>query len=131
MTVIVTGSRSYRRGRTIQRVIESVMPDEIIEGGEDGADRYARASGHVRGCDVVTVWANWKKHGRAAGPIRNSKMLKLLLQHVERRVLAFPLDGSIGTWDMVRKADREGVRVTVYDEDGHEVPRERWRIKQQ
>jgi hypothetical protein len=48
---------------------------------------------------VIEFPANWKVYGRAAGPIRNMKML---LEGKPDLVVAFP--GGIGTADMVKKA---------------------------
>lgn len=50
--------------------------------------------------------ADWEKHGRAAGPIRNEKML---IVGTPDMVLAFP--GGRGTADMIRKAEAAGLPV--------------------
>jgi hypothetical protein len=50
--------------------------------------------------------AQWKKHGRAAGPIRNQRMLD---EGKPDLVVAFP--GGRGTADMIRRAERAGVPV--------------------
>jgi hypothetical protein len=58
------------------------------------------------GIPVKPYPADWRLHGRAAGPIRNTLML------VEGRpdlVVAFP--GGQGTADMTKKALRAGVKV--------------------
>jgi hypothetical protein len=53
-----------------------------------------------------TYPADWYTHGKAAGPIRNQKMLDDAFPDV---VLAFP--GGRGTADMVRRAEKVGVTV--------------------
>ena len=50
--------------------------------------------------------AEWKKHGKAAGPIRNRKMLQ---DGKPDLVLAFP--GGRGTANMVELATDAGIRV--------------------
>jgi len=50
--------------------------------------------------------ANWRTHGKAAGPIRNQQMLDEGRPHL---VVAFP--GGTGTADMVRRAKAAGVPV--------------------
>lgn len=55
-----------------------------------------------------TFRANSRKHGRAAGPIRNQQMLDEGKPHL---VVAFP--GGTGTADMVRRAQAAGVLVLV------------------
>lgn len=54
--------------------------------------------------------ADWKKHKKAAGPIRNQLMLDSEIEHIEECLLvAFP--GGKGTADMVRRAMRFGIEV--------------------
>ena len=81
------------------------MPRNIIHGSADGADRLASYWAEKHALDMQTFPADWKKHGRAAGPIRNQEM-------IERKpdfVVAFP--GGRGTADMVRRARDAGVDV--------------------
>lgn len=78
----------------------------IITGGADGYDRAAYDWGVVNWCMVTEHPANWKEHGRAAGPIRNQYMLDT---HDIELVVAFP--GGRGTADMVRRARKAGVPV--------------------
>ena len=52
--------------------------------------------------------ANWKKHGRAAGPIRNKQMLEEAKPDL---VIAFP--GGAGTANMVKQAREAGVKVEI------------------
>jgi acyl-CoA synthetase (NDP forming) len=58
-------------------------------------------------CHHVTSFpANWKKHGKSAGPIRNQLMLDVGKPDL---VIAFP--GGSGTADMIRRARKAGVPV--------------------
>jgi hypothetical protein len=86
---------------------------EIVHGNALGADSlcdyYARKLGYV----VHRHRADWKKHGKAAGPIRNQEMLD---KHPDIcLVLAFSwnLSESKGTADMVRRATKKGIPVKV------------------
>jgi hypothetical protein len=86
--------------------------DVIIQGHARGADSLAVAwaksmneTEHA-GIKIISFPADWKKHGKAAGPIRNTRMLKEGKPDV---VIAF--SGGAGTEDMVKKAKRAGVRV--------------------
>jgi hypothetical protein len=76
---------------------------EIVGGADYWAMRWAKS----RRIDFTTVPADWKKDGRAAGPIRNSVML---LQHNPQAVIAFP--GGRGTLDMITKAKKKNLPVT-------------------
>ena len=77
--------------------------DERFQGADELAFKWAEA------CDVPVFpfAAPWRKRGRAAGPIRNQRMLDLGKPHA---VLAAP--GGIGTADMCRRAVKAGLPVT-------------------
>lgn len=113
--VLICGGRDYGRGKPAEwlRMFHVLSGEHerrhftmIIEGGAAGADAGARAFGEQIGIPVATFHADWEAHGRAAGPIRNSRMLWDGKPDV---VIAFP--GGRGTADMVAKARRAGVTV--------------------
>lgn len=109
--VIVTGSREWDDYAAIEDALASLPKDSVImEGGARGADGHARFAAKVLGLRVETYPADWDIYGRAAGSIRNQKMLDAGAD----LVLAFPLPGSRGTWDMVRRAERAGIEVRVW-----------------
>lgn len=70
-----------------------------------GADKLAGKVAAELGFHVVAVPADWAKDGKAAGPIRNRRMLEMGPQ----LVVAFP--GGAGTADMCRQARKAGVEV--------------------
>ncbi len=78
----------------------------IIEGGALGADRFARRWAAEHAVECVTFEADWKSYGRAAGPLRNARMLHEAKPDV---VIAFP--GGKGTANMVALAGGYGVPV--------------------
>ena len=82
------------------------MPRLVIHGAARGADALAGEWASFHGIQTVTVPANWKGDGLAAGPKRNQLMLDLLEPD---QVVAFP--GGVGTADMVRRAEEAGVFV--------------------
>src|SRR6185295_7826819 len=80
MKILICGARDWVLRGPIQRRLSLLNVNEshtIIEGGAQGADTVARTVALELGFDVITVWANWEKHGKAAGPIRNRKMLAM------------------------------------------------------
>lgn len=111
--VIVAGSRSFTDYdllcRTLDRLLAARMPDvTIISGGARGADSLAEQYAVARGLTVVVYPADWKTHGRAAGPIRN----EIMAQNAD--ALAAFWDGeSKGTADMVSRARQHGLPVRV------------------
>lgn len=79
----------------------------MIHGDASGADRLSGEWAASKGIQVEARPADWSKHGRAAGPIRNSQML----DEKPELVIAFP--GGQGTADMVRKAKQTGLEVVM------------------
>lgn len=71
-----------------------------------GADRWADEWVMVEHSRFMEFPADWRTHGRAAGPIRNQRMLD---EGKPDLVIAFP--GGRGTADMVRRAKKAGVEV--------------------
>lgn len=112
MRVLICGSRDWSNPDPIAQVIAS-LPDDavVVQGAARGADCIAAALAETRGLAVEAHPADWTKHGRSAGPIRNEEMLASGLD----AVYAFRLPGaSPGTDHMVRIARRAGVPVKVF-----------------
>jgi hypothetical protein len=84
----------------------------VIHGAAPGVDKLADRLARARGLGVEPYPANWKKHGKAAGPIRNEQM-----RTVGRpgAVAAFHFLASLGrgTADMVARARAAGLPVEV------------------
>lgn len=111
MRVIVCGGRSYADVGTVFAVLDSMREQygslTIIQGGANGADLLARRwCAAQRSIRMINEPADWKTHGRAAGPIRNATMLS---EHKPDLVIAFP--GGRGTEDMKRQARTAGIEV--------------------
>ena len=113
--MIITGSRHYNDRKTIIDAIEENLGDcyiedvVIIEGGARGADAIAHEHAIDMGYVVETYPANWDKYGKKAGGIRNQQMI----DDGADICLAFPLEGSIGTYDCVRRAKKSGIHTVV------------------
>lgn len=113
MRVLVCGGRDYDDRRVVARAlspyktpINSKPEHVIICGLAPGADTLALEWGRVFGVPVVGFSADWKANGRAAGPMRNAKMIEEGKPDI---VIAFP--GGRGTADMVRRARAALIRV--------------------
>lgn len=107
--VLVCGGRDFRPGPSDYATLASfIAPGMIlIHGGARGADAFA--AGFAKGLgsvQVIEFQADWKRDGKAAGPLRNERMLRFGKPDL---VLAFP--GGRGTADMVRRARAAGVEV--------------------
>lgn len=104
--VLVCGSRNYNDEHRVFTELDAISPSLIIEGGADGAYALAVLWAEARSCELASFPADWAKHGRAAGPIRNQQMID---EGKPDLVLAFP--GGPGTADMVRRAKAAGIEV--------------------
>jgi hypothetical protein len=127
MRILVCGDRDWEDAVLIHRALKSLLPGlkAVVHGDCKGADRLAGEAASRLGLEVSPVPAQWGKFGRAAGPIRNSVMLK---ENPEiRLVLAFHdnLEASRGTADMIKKALRAGklVRHWFHGENGRSCVR--------
>lgn len=107
LRVLVCGGRDYDDSANVWTCLESLPISEVCHGAAPGADRLADywVSQH-EGVKVYAYPADWTRHGKAAGPIRNQKMLD---EFKPDMVIAFP--GGRGTAHMVTIARAAGVRV--------------------
>ena len=108
MRVLVCGGRDYRDRDAVYRELDALLPQmgALMSGGAPGADTLAWDWGWSRNFHCERYMADWKTHGRAAGPIRNQRMLD---EGKPDLVVAFP--GGRGTADMVRRAEAAGIKV--------------------
>lgn len=110
MRVLVCGGRDFSdcglMFNTLDALAKVEVVDCIIEGDARGADRIAGAWAKRRRIDLRLFPADWAQYGKAAGPIRNQKMLDAGKPDL---VIAFP--GGNGTADMVRRARGAGIEV--------------------
>lgn len=110
MRVLVCGGRDFRDKMYgwgwLQAIHLKRGITAIIEGGATGADALAAAWAKLEGVPTERFPADWKAHGRAAGPIRNQQMID---EGKPDLVVAFP--GGRGTADMVRRAKKAGIPV--------------------
>lgn len=110
MRVLVCGSRDWTDAALIEAALRQLPASTtIVHGAARGADSLAGSIARRLGFTVEAHPADWAKHGKVAGPIRNAAMLATGID----RVLAFHLGGR-GTQDMIDRARRAGVPVTVY-----------------
>ena len=111
MKVLVCGGRDYADAQRVAMTLVGVDAGAepitaVISGCAPGADTLGERWAIDRGIDVERYPADWAKHGRAAGSIRNQQMLD---EGKPDLVVAFP--GGRGTADMVRRAKAAGVAV--------------------
>lgn len=109
MRVIVCGGRRYKNKRVVwdalDRVHEKHAIDFLVQGAADGADYLAWQWAKERGVPCGSYAADWRGEGRAAGPMRNQRMI----DDGADGVVAFP--GDTGTADLVTRARHAGIPV--------------------
>jgi hypothetical protein len=112
--LLICGDRNWSDGNAVREVIAKFQPAFVIEGEARGADILARLSAEAMGIEVKRFPADWEKYGRAAGPIRNSQMLKEGRPDV---VVGFhyKIDESKGTRDMLTRAKKAGKATFIFD----------------
>jgi len=124
-TILVCGGREYTDRRVVYTILDEVCqrtgwarkgnPLTIIQGGAPGADYLAKewAEADPTLCQCIEYQADWRRYGKAAGPIRNKKMLNDTQPDL---VVAFP--GGAGTRNMIEQAKAKRVPIIVVNEDG-------------
>lgn len=111
--ILICGGREYADKARMREVIHLLFNHDthtIIHGGARGADTLAGEVAAEIGIAAKVYPADWKTHGKAAGPIRNQQMLD---DGKPAMVIAFP--GGKGTEDMVRRANNAGIFVIRVD----------------
>lgn len=117
MRILVCGGREYLDVGVLERSLDAIHQgprgpiEAVIHGGARGADTMAGEWARARGISCTVYEANWELEGRAAGPIRNKRMLD---EGAPDLIVAFP--GGRGTANMIRQATERGFEVIVIQE---------------
>ena len=106
--VLVFGGRDFTDWRLLYAVLDGLDIAELCHGAARGADFYAGAWAQERGVTCTAFPADWAKHGKAAGPIRNQKMLDEF-----KPTLAVGFPGGRGSADMEARVRRRRVRLLL------------------
>lgn len=108
---IIAGSRECTDERDLLDAIEACgwTPTTVISGAARGADRLGEAWSARSGVPCERFPAEWDRHGRAAGFIRN----EIMSERADALIALW--DGSSrGTKHMIDTALRKGLRVYVH-----------------
>ena len=109
----VVGSRTMTDDKIFNNIVtewvrENGVPECIVTGCARGADALARKYAETHQIPLVVKRADWQKHGKAAGPKRNSQIVADCTA-----MIAFVGVKSVGTLDSLRKARAAKKSVTV------------------
>lgn len=115
MRLLVCGGRDFKDLPFLDQELDRLHAERrvkhVITGCAPGADLMAQFWAGANEIPVDVYVADWKKHGRAAGPIRNQRMLD---EGRPDLVVAFP--GGRGTADMTKRAKAAGVAIHALSE---------------
>lgn len=116
---IIAGGRNYILGPKQRSWLDGVLVatriTHVITGGAEGADQGGADWAKSRNIETVVFPADWKKHGRSAGPLRNEQMAKHA-QYINNvgQPLCIIFPGGIGTASMKRIAILHDIRLLIY-----------------
>jgi sugar lactone lactonase YvrE len=109
--VIIAGTRGiYCLGHLYHAIRKAnYRITEVVSGTADGVDGLGELWAELKGLPVMRFEPDWLKHGRAAGPIRNSEMAK----YADAAILVW--DGrSKGTKSMIEEMKKLGKPYYIY-----------------
>ena len=111
MKVIVAGGRDFSNYILLKESCDSLIKDkvtEIVSGKAKGADSLGEKWANENNIKIAPFPANWDKHGKSAGYIRNSEMA-----NYGECLIAFWDGKSKGTKNMIDIATNKGLEVHV------------------
>ena len=112
--VIIAGGRDFENYDQLKKACDYYLQNkkkegiEIVSGGASGADKLGERYAEERGYPVTVFNADWNKHHKAAGPIRNRQMA----EHANA-LIAFWDNESRGTKNMIEEARKRWLDVRV------------------
>lgn len=110
MRTIIAGSRTVTDYETVKKGIESIaIPITVVLCGEaKGPDKLGKYWASENNIPVESYPADWEKHGKGAGFIRNIEMVK------NADVLIAFWDGrSKGTEHVIKQAKKYNLKVFI------------------
>lgn len=136
IVALFTGSREWTDKAAVQVAFDHaarVGIHYVVTGDQRGLDRLAYEVARERKLHVVPVHAFWNEDGKVAGTIRNFQMIDVAL-HLASSLswvewyknpirypqfsefvhgYAFPMPGSIGTWNCVDSMQAKDIRCDL------------------
>lgn len=109
--VIIAGGRDYDNWALFHSYIEQLLPANssptIISGGANGVDSFAIKYAKLYNIPLEVFPADWDKHGKRAGFIRNTEMA-----NVATELIVFWDGKSKGTEHMISIAKSKNLKIT-------------------
>ena len=113
MKTIIAGSRNITDYNLLKQAIKESCFEitEIISGGARGADSLGEQYAKENSIPLKIFPAEWDKHGKAAGFIRNEQMAKYI--EGSGQLIALHFKESKGTAHMISLANNYGIKTFV------------------
>lgn len=109
---IIAGSRTFDSYEAMERFCDKALSNqtniEIVSGTASGADRLGEEYAKRKNYQIVYFPADWDKHGKSAGYIRNKQMAEYA-----DALIAFWDGQSKGTQNMIDLAKQHKLQVRV------------------
>ena len=115
MKIAIVGSRGYPYPALVEAYVDSLPEDTVVvSGGAADVDTIATSRARARGLPEPLIFLpDWKRYGRAAGPIRNEEIVRNA-----GAVTAFWDEKSRGTASTIRLARKYRKPLTIYGKQG-------------
>ena len=115
--VAIVGSCNYPSRQLVEDYVGGLHAGSVVvSGGAPGVDTWAAEAATKNGLEVIVHEAEWDKHGRRAGPLRNEKIVA-----DADKVVGFWDGKSRGTLNTLAIAVDAGVPVDVIGPAGESV----------
>lgn len=105
--IVVAGRRNFDNYEAAKEYIDFCISKlkhlftlVFVSGGCKGADKLGKQYALENGYEIMRIPADWKKHGKAAGPKRNMKMAQMA-------------DFVICFWDGKSKGTKSMINYTI------------------
>jgi hypothetical protein len=112
MKVIIAGSRTFSDYKMLVEACDALLQREaeviVLSGKASGADTLGERYARERGYAVEEHPAEWERHGRKAGYLRNRDMAE-----AADALIAFWDGNSTGTRMMISLAKAQGLKTKV------------------
>lgn len=108
MKVAVIGSRGFNDYDLVKETLKHHTITLLVSGGAKGADSLGERYANENNIETLIFKPDWKKHGPAAGPLRNTDIV-----NNADTIIAFWDGESKGTKDSITKAEKLGKNIII------------------
>ena len=100
MRLAIIGSRGFNDTKLLSDILNPLVFQItlVVSGGANGADKMGQDWAESHGIDTLIFPADWNKHGKAAGFIRNEDIIK-------------NCDQAIAFWDQKSNGTRHSISL--------------------